>query len=552
MSQDQNQQLQQISQALQRSELRFRRIFNSSPVMMTITRASDGVFVQVNEAFCRTLGYRQGQILGKSSLELGIWWSPPDRALLIQALETSGPIQQTLLSFRSRGGHKLVVLWSGEVIELEGERCILGFAIDVSSRVESQKALMQSEQRYKQLVQTLPHGVAELDLQGGITFSNAAHNRMYGYQEGELVGRCIYDFPAEADNRTKLEKYFQQLVASQPTPEPYFSTNLKKDGSSFDIRVDWDYKRDEAGFLNGFTVVVTDITQQNQALAALKENEERFRSTFEQAPIGIIYGGLHGDIRWGNRKVFELFGYPEQDLWKLKVNKVTHPDDMATVELWKQLQAGELDHYRTEKRYLRADGSTMWAVVNVSTVQSDSGEPKHFIVLIEDVSERKQVEEELRRAHEELEQRVKERTRELEDTNTALTVLLDHRDKERQDLETNIAASAGRIISPFIDRLRVSGLTGEQKTLLDIIASALDEVVSPYAQKLSSKLYGLTPREMEVATLIRKGLANAEVADLMSVSENAVAFHRQNIRKKLGLKGTKVNLTNYLQQLPEK
>jgi PAS domain S-box-containing protein len=678
MSENQADELALTRRALLQSEQRFARVFDSSPVMMTIVRASDQEFVQANQAFCQTMGYSEQEVLGKSSLDLGLWWHPPDRAKLIKSLETNGTISQTLVSFKTRSGKKVRVLWSGDVIEMDSEKCILGFAMDVSTWIQSQEALGQSEHRYKQLVETLPHGVAELDLSGRITFSNPAHNRMYGHGAGQLLGQCVYDFPAEPDERHRLKEYFKLLEATQPEPRPYFSTNLKKDGSNFDIRVDWDYNRDSSGALSGFTAVVTDVSAQNLALAALqeseerfrglalllpetifeadsrgrltfvnqsgfeyfgyepseldrrpgsldmiaphdrkraaenmnqilegqdlglqeydclkedgsvfptlihsnaiiqdgkpvglrgfiidmtahkqaeeelKESEERFRATFEQAPIGIMYGGLQGEMRWANRKLYELFGYPEENLWKMKAREVTHPEDLATVELFEQLVAGDIDHYSVEKRFIRGDGSTMWAVVNASTVHSDSGEAKYFVGLIEDVTERKQVEAELSRAHDELEKRVKERTRELEDTNTALAVLLDHRDKERLDLETNIAATAGRIIAPFIERLKMSGLTHEQKTLVHIVDSALDEMVSPYAQKLSSKLYGLTPREMEVATLIRKGLMNAEVADIMAVSENAVAFHRQNIRKKLGLKRTKINLINYLQELPEK
>lgn len=678
MSQNQADELALTRWTLLQSEQRFARIFDSSPVMMTIVRASDEVFVQANQAFCQTMGYSEQELLGKSSLDLGLWWSPPDWAKLLQSLETTGPIKQTLIYFKTRSGKKVGVLWSGDVIEIDSEKCILGFAMDASTRVQSQEALGQSEHRYKQLLETLPHGVAELDLSGRITFSNPAHDRMYGYEDGQLLGQRVYDFFTEPDERHRLKEYFKLLLATQPEPKPYFTRSLKNDGGSFDLRVDWDYKRDPSGALSGFTAVVTDISAQNQTLAALKESEERFRglalllpetifetddqgrlvfvnqsgfeyfgyepselarhpgvlemiaprdrkragenmrkviagqelglheydclkkdgsvfpilihsnaiiqdgkpvgmrgfiidmsahkqaeeelkeseelfrATFEQAPIGIMYGGLQGEMRWANRKLYELFGYSEDTLWKLKAREVTHPGDMATVELFERLLVGKIDHYSVEKRFIKRDGSTMWAVVNASMVHSDSGEAKYFVGLIEDVSERKQVEEELSRAHEELEKRVKERTRELEDTNTALTVLLDHRGKERLDLETNIAATVGRIIAPFIERLKVSGLTHEQKTLVHIVDSALDEMVSPYAQKLSSQLYGLTPREMEVATLIREGLMNAEVADIMAVSENAVAFHRQNIRKKLGLKQTKINLVNYLQQLPGK
>lgn len=289
-----------------------------------------------------------------------------------------------------------------------------------------------------------------------------------------------------------------------------------------------------------------------RAQAALRESEERFRATFEQAPVGIVHGDLRGALRLTNRRVRDLFGYDqESEFLNLRLWQCTHPDDLWTVERFKKLLAGEISDYTLDKRYLKQDGSVWWASVHCSVVRDDSGRPKYFVVLVEDISERKAAEEALRRAQEELEAKVAERTAELEAANTALKVLLNHRAQEKQELEEKVVASANQLIKPFLERLAAGGLSADQRALVEVVGTGVDEITSAFARRLSSRLVGLTPKELEVARLVRDGKTSGEIAELLAISDNAVAFHRQNIRFKLGLKKRKINLSSYLRQMAD-
>ncbi|RJX29724.1 MAG: PAS domain S-box protein [Desulfarculus sp.] len=289
-----------------------------------------------------------------------------------------------------------------------------------------------------------------------------------------------------------------------------------------------------------------------QAQAALQESEERFRVTFELAPVGIVFGDLRGALRLTNRRIRELFGYDqESEFINLRLWQCTHPDDLWTVERFKKLLAGEIDDYVLEKRYLRRDGSVWWASVNCYLVRDEAGRPRYFVVLVEDVSERKQAEEALKAAQEELEAKVAERTAELQAANTALQVLLNHRSDERRELEEKVKASADRLIRPLLERLQASGLTGDQRALVKMVSAGVQEITSPFTRRLSSQLVGLTPKELEVAHLVKEGKSSSEIGELLAISDYAVAFHRQNIRGKLGIKTKKINLHSYLRQLAE-
>lgn len=284
---------------------------------------------------------------------------------------------------------------------------------------------------------------------------------------------------------------------------------------------------------------------------ALAQSEARFRLTFEQAPVGIIHGDLAGRIRLANRRISELFGYEPGDssFLDLRLWECTHPDDYWTVDRFKKLLTGEIEDYTVEKRYFRRNGEIWWASVRCCLARDGQSRPQHFIVIVEDISQRKQAEEGLRKAHEELEAKVAGRTAELKAANTALKVMLNHRAEEKKELEAKVTASVAQLAMPFLERLLASGLSPDQRALAEAVRSGVVEITSPFARRLSSKLVGLTPKELEVARLVKEGKGSSEIAHILAISENAVAFHRQNIRAKLGLKNKRLNLCSYLRQM---
>jgi DNA-binding response OmpR family regulator/DNA-binding CsgD family transcriptional regulator len=155
-----------------------------------------------------------------------------------------------------------------------------------------------------------------------------------------------------------------------------------------------------------------------------------------------------------------------------------------------------------------------------------------------------------------LEDMVQQRTMNLEEanmklaeSNTALKVLLEHRGSDREKFEESVLNHINSLVSPYLQRLGSTGLDSRQSSLLDMVATNLKEITSQFSGTLYSSSLGLTRREMEVAALIKTGKTNAEIAVLINISEHSVSFHRQNLRKKLGLLGRKVNLVAYLNEI---
>ncbi|MFP4349892.1 MAG: LuxR C-terminal-related transcriptional regulator [Thermodesulfobacteriota bacterium] len=148
-----------------------------------------------------------------------------------------------------------------------------------------------------------------------------------------------------------------------------------------------------------------------------------------------------------------------------------------------------------------------------------------------------------------IEDKLTVQTERLKDTNTALRVLLDQRDKDRNDLEETLVSHLRALIFPYMDQLAQTALDDRQKKLLDIIRSHAENALSPLLSRFSALENQLTPMELKVAVLVKEGRSTKEIAGVLCVSADAVDFHRKNIRKKLGLTHRKTNLQSYLASL---
>lgn len=172
---------------------------------------------------------------------------------------------------------------------------------------------------------------------------------------------------------------------------------------------------------------------------------------------------------------------------------------------------------------------------------------KKVVVVHENITPLFLAQEELRNKEAELRQK----SEKLEEANVALKVLLDHRDRDLEEMEQRIAANMKELVFPYVEKLKDGRLQGRQETLVDIIDANLQDIVSPFLKKLTSLHLLLTPQEVDVASLVRQGKSSQEIADVVGVSVNTISFHRKNLRRKLGLDDRTRNLRTYLLSLRE-
>ena len=168
--------------------------------------------------------------------------------------------------------------------------------------------------------------------------------------------------------------------------------------------------------------------------------------------------------------------------------------------------------------------------------------PLRIVVSHEEITALKMTEAALRKSQTQLtEQKI-----ELEEANIALKVLLKQREGDKAELEHKVIANIKETVMPYVEKLKRVNLKPKDKTVVEIIESHLEDIISPMMQKLANASIILTPQEIQVASLVKDGKASKEIAQILNVSETTVHFHRKNLRKKFGLSHSQTNLRSYL------
>lgn len=258
----------------------------------------------------------------------------------------------------------------------------------------------------------------------------------------------------------------------------------------------------------------------------------------------------------------KVLGFKPSELLGTCGYRLVHPDDLestlSTVRAGIEGQAPMKFEYRSRHQA----GHYIWTEANANPLLADGGRLLGAIMVTRDITQRKEAEEALVRARNELEQKVLERTegirrrqeelqtknRELEELNTTLKILLNRIEKDKQDMGDNILANVRDHILPYIGKMKRRRLDAETSDCLSLIEASLSQIVSPFARRLTSQYARLTPREIQIAHLIREGRNTKEIAQILCLSLPTVEFHRHNLRKKLGIE-QKNNLRSCLMSL---
>jgi len=162
--------------------------------------------------------------------------------------------------------------------------------------------------------------------------------------------------------------------------------------------------------------------------------------------------------------------------------------------------------------------------------------------LMREIKERIHIEKQLKKREREL----KKKSRYLEEANTALRVLLTQREKDKRELEENVLTNVEKSLLPYFKKLKNSHSATDRNSYLDILESSLNSIVSPFYRNITLNQFNLTPKEIEIATLVKEGKSTKEIAELLILSPRTIDLHRLNIRQKLGLKSKRVNLCSTL------
>lgn len=176
------------------------------------------------------------------------------------------------------------------------------------------------------------------------------------------------------------------------------------------------------------------------------------------------------------------------------------------------------------------------------------GKLRGLVHVVRDISARKKMEIELQEAV----RKLTVQTEELQESNIAFKHLLKQREMDKRNLAEDVLSNINLLVVPYIEKLKASKMIGEQEAaLINIIETNIKNLISSFSHKLSLEYYGLSPSEIKIANLIRDGHQDKDIADIFNISLETVKTHRQNMRKKLSIRGKKTNLMTHLLSLTE-
>jgi PAS domain S-box-containing protein len=252
---------------------------------------------------------------------------------------------------------------------------------------------------YRLLFDHVGHMVCTLDLEGRITSVNATGLTLTGYSERELIGRPALDLIDPEVRQDAVKRFERRLQAGQDAP-PDESIVIARDGRRVPVEVTSALIRDDDGRSVGVLGLVRDVSDRKRDEEILLESEERFRSAFDYAAIGMALVAPDGGWIQVNRALCDLVGYSRDELLGgATFQDITHPDDLeADLEFVRQMLEGEIDTYQMEKRYFHKRGHIVWVLLSVSLVRSSDGSPLYFISQIQDITARKEAEQRLAEA----------------------------------------------------------------------------------------------------------------------------------------------------------
>lgn len=394
----------QKEQALSQSENKFSKAFHDSPGFLLISDFETGESLEVNKAFCEMTGYSSMEVIGRTSIELGIL-TAEQRAEMTDELARKGKIKNQEYRIRAKNGDIRTCLFSAALIELRGRRCLVASGMDITDRKQAEAHLRDSEERFRLFMDNSPTIAWMKDDKGRYVYLNKGLEQRFFKRHKKWFGKTGgYLWPRKITEQFKKE---DRAVVESGRPIKYAGEATNANGSR-SYWLCWKFPfKDSSGKV--YTAGIgLDISERRQAEEALRQSEELHRLALEAAQLGTWnYNPLTQEAGWDHRNG-EIFGlHPDTPLNEAQFLSMVHPEDRnrvaGTIEDMMQ-PSNEGKHIQVDYRIIRADGDERWVNASGKAFFDHVGPERKAVCVIGthmDITERKKYENALKESEEE-------------------------------------------------------------------------------------------------------------------------------------------------------
>jgi PAS domain S-box-containing protein len=414
---------------------------------------------------------------------------------------------------------------------------------EVAQKKRSEKDLKEKSEQYCILLDESPDPIVVYDINGLVQYLNPAFHETFGWSLNEVQGKKIDYVPIE--NQPETEKAIKRLLNGEKILK-FHTKRLRKDGKILDIQLSSSMFCDNHKNPKGSIVILRDISILQSAYKQIKKSEKKFRLLVETMNEGLITTDEKFKVTYANDKLFKLTGYELKSIRGRHLLRLTHPQNRKQIIKIIKDQIKKADgHKLYQIKLFCANGENKFVLISPIAIFDNKGQFEGSLAVVTDISQLKKAQNALKQKERDL----KNKNKRLTKANTALEVLLSKYQDGEKMIERKMLSNLRHLMLPYFDKLLHTHMNNMQKKTLEIMKANLEEMVSPFTEKLSSNYIKLTKTEIEVANLVKLGKSTKEIADILCVSYKTVETHRSRIRKKLNLTGKTVSLRSHLSEL---
>ena len=293
---------QRLNAEIREEKEKLQLVFNTSPDAALITQLNDGLLVDVNGGFLVMTGYTRAEAIGNSSLKISVWHDIADRQLFITELHEKGVCTNMEFVFQRKDGSQFVGTISARIITIRAVPHIVSVIHDITERKQAEEALMESEEKYRSILNASPDDITITDLKGLILMISPAAKKMFGYEQNYdgFTGTRLVDYIVPVDVERAQSNIRLMSQGGHPRPNEY--RGVRQDQSIFDIEVNSGFIHSANGQPTKMVFIVRDITERKLAEQKIQDLVQQLEIEKNTAQLNSITDSLTG---LANRRYFD-------------------------------------------------------------------------------------------------------------------------------------------------------------------------------------------------------------------------------------------------------